>query len=126
MAGKNITELAANPEIDGQQGFEATFPPTEIHELMLEFDPRHPGPPVAVLTEASGEKTSIHLRPSLGREGRFATQILGAKKFVSLRITTARDIVAKLVKVKFISGAHAPTTATGGHAPKAAPSSPPA
>ena len=116
MAGKNITELAANQEIDGQKGFEATFPPTEIHELMLEFAPHHSGPPIVTLTEATGEKQTIHMRPSLGREGRFATQVAGGKKFTAVRVTTARDIVAQLVKVKMISGAHAPTTATGGHA----------
>ena len=125
MAGKNITELTANQEIDGQKGFEATFPPAEIHELMLQFDPHHSGPPIVTLTEPSGEKTTIHMRPSPGREGRFATQILGAKKFTSLVVTTARDIIAKLEKVKIISGAHAPTTAMGGHAPHA-PSAPPA
>lgn len=119
MAGKNITELAANQEIDSQKGFEATFPATEIHELMLEFDPHHSGPPIVMLSEATGEKTTIHMRPSLGREGRFATQVVGGKMFTAVRVTTARDIVAKLVKVKMISGAHAPTSSSGGHVPKA-------
>jgi hypothetical protein len=121
MAGRNITELAANnQEIDGQQGFEATFPPTEIHELMLEFAPHHSGPPIVTLTEEGGGTQTIHMRPSPGREGRFATQVLGGKKFTAVRVTTARDIVAKLAKVKMISGAHAPTTAMGGHGTPAA------
>jgi hypothetical protein len=124
MAGKNITELEANKEIDGQEGFEATFPPTEIHELMLVFDPRQSGPPIVALSDTTGAKQVIHMRPSLGREGRFATQVGGGKQFTSLRVTTARDIVAKLLKVKMISGAHAPTDAQGGHAP-AAPKAPP-
>ena len=128
MAGKNITELAANKEIDGQEGFEATFPPTEIHELMLEFDPRQSGPPIVALSDTTGAKQVIHMRPQLGREGRFATQVGGGKLFTSLRVTTARDIIAKLVKVKMISGAHAPTSAGGGHSPAApgAPKPPPA
>jgi hypothetical protein len=123
MAGKNITELAANQEIDGQKGFEAGFAPTEIHEVLLEFHPRHSGPPIVTLTQDTGEKQVFHMRPSLGREGRYATQVLGAKKFTAVRVTTARDVVAKLVKIKFISGAHPPTTEFGGHDPR--PSSPP-
>ena len=125
MAGKNITELAANnQEIDGQKGFEASFPATEIHELILEFVPHHAGPPIVTLTETTGGTQTIHMRPSPGREGRFATQLLGGKKFTAVRVTTARDIVARLAKVKLISGAHAPTTAMGGHA--SAPQAPPA
>jgi|SRR5262245_2042054 len=119
MPGKNIVELTADKEIDGQDGFEATFPPMPVHELMLVMDPRHSGPPVVVLTDGTGASKEVHPHPLGGREGRYSARIDGGASYSKIRVTTARDIIAQLQKVKLISGSgHAAPTATPPPAPK--------
>ena len=105
MSGKNILELAADKEIDGQEGFEATFPAMPVHELMLLMDPRRSGPPIVVLSDGTGVTKEVHPLPLRGREGRYSAQISGDASYSKIRVTTARDIVAQLQKVKLISGA---------------------
>jgi hypothetical protein len=104
MSGKNIVELDANAEIDGQQGFEASFAPTEVHEVMIVMHRRHLGPPIVVLSDGDGATQEVHPLPLSGREGRYATRLEGGRMGSKVRVTTARDIVAKLEKVKLIGG----------------------
>jgi hypothetical protein len=110
MPGKNIVELAADLEIDGQTGFEATFPPMQVHELMLVMDPRHSGPPVVVLSDGAAGTKEVHPLPLRGREGRYSAQIGGGATYSKIRVTTARDVIAQLQKVKLISGAGHPAS----------------
>lgn len=118
MSGRNIVELAANANVDGTTAFEATFPATEVHELMLEFDPKHTGPPICVLSGGSGGSKEIHVPPLRGREGRYSAQV-GGGTFASVRVTTARNVKAKLIKIKLMGG-HAAQPG-GGSVPPAAP-----
>ena len=117
---KNIVELAANVEVDGTKAFEATFPPTDVHELLLEFDPKHRGPPICVLSDGGANTKEIHVPPLAGREGRYSAQV-GGMRFSSVRVTTARNVKARLLKVKLMGG-HADHPG-GGSAPSA-PSKP--
>lgn len=121
MGGRNIVELAANTDVDGTKAFEASFPATEVHELMLEFDPKHTGPPICVLAGGSAGSKEIHVPPLRGREGRYAAQV-GGGSFSSVRVTTARNVKAKLIKVKLMGG-HADHPG-GGSVPPAAPHTP--
>ncbi len=106
MPGKNIVELAANVEIDGTRAFEASFAPTGIHELLVEFEPKHAGPPIVKLSGDGGATEEVHPNPQRGREGRFSAQMKDHTKMWSrLSVTTARNMKARLVKVKLIGGA---------------------
>lgn len=108
MAGKNIVELAANTEIDGTRAFEATFAPTGVHELMLEFDPRHTGPPIVRLSGNDGAAEELHPIPLRGREGRYSGRLKDqGRSWTKIAVTTARNMKARLIKVKLIGGAPA-------------------
>jgi hypothetical protein len=111
--GRNITEIDAKQEIDGQKAFEATFAATPVHEVMLEMEPRRRGPPVCILRSEDGQSLEVHPNPMRGREGRYAAQVQSPARFTSIRITTAHDVVARLVKVKLIGSAHAPAAGPG-------------
>jgi hypothetical protein len=63
---RNIHEIEANKEITPTVAFEATFSPLAIDEVLLEFDPKHSGPPVVVLGNGSGETKEIHMLPQRG------------------------------------------------------------
>src|SRR5689334_7153404 len=103
--GRNIVELAANTDVDGTKAFETSFPATEVHELMLEFDPKHTGPPICVLSDAGANPKEIHVPPLRGREGRYSSQV-GGGKYSHVKVTTARNVKAKLIKVKLMGGHH--------------------
>jgi hypothetical protein len=100
MSG-NILELPANKAIDGADAFEATFAPHAVDELMLEFDPKHSGPPLVVLGLAGGPK-EIHPTPLRGREGRFAVHFRPAETCTSVRVSMLRGTKGRLVKIKLI------------------------
>ena len=103
--GKNIHEIPANQEVDPAKGFEATFPAQQIDELLLEFDPKHSGPPVATLSGGNGTTPKeLHPRPQFGREGRFAIQVGGPETWTNIRVSLApRGHKAKLVAIKLIA-----------------------
>ena len=107
MAG-NIVELVANQEIDGQRAFSQTFSATAVDELMLEFDPKHTGPPIVHLTGSDGAKKEIHPMPLRGREGRFSAHLGGDTKWSSISVTMALETKGKLVKVRLVVRSHAP------------------
>jgi hypothetical protein len=113
MPGRNIVEIEAKKEIDGTQAFEASFAPTPVHELMLEMEVKRRGPPICVLTTEDGGKVEVHPNPLRGREGRYAAQVKSASRVTGIRVTTAHDIVARLVKVKLIGSSHAPAPGAG-------------
>ena len=120
MPGRNIVELAANVDVDGTKAFEASFPATDVHELMLEFDPKHSGPPICVLSDGAANSKEVHVPPIRGREGRYSSQV-GGGRYSSIRITTARNVKAKLIKVKLMGG-HADHPGGGSVPPPKPPS----
>ena len=100
----NIHEIPANKEITPTVAFEATFPPLAIDEVMLEFDPKHAGPPIVVLGNGSGATKELHMTPQRGREGRFANHTEGSGTWTTVKVHLApRGHKAKLVKIKFIA-----------------------
>jgi len=107
MSGKNIHEIEANQDVDTTKAFEGAFPAQPVDELLLEFDPKHSGPPIVTLLGDGGASKTIHPRPQLGREGRFATQVGGPERWnrvkVGLAHTMASGKPAKLVRVKLIA-----------------------
>ena len=120
MSGRNIVEIAANADVDGTKAFESTFAAFEVHEFMLEFDPKHPGPPICTLSNAGSHPKEIHPAPLRGREGRYSAQV-GGGSYSTIRVTTARNVKMKLIKVKLMGG-HADHPQGGTvppHAPKA-------
>lgn len=103
---KNIVELVANGEVTPDKSWEGTFPAMHVAELMLEFDPKHLGPPVAVLHAATGTSKEVHLLPLRGREGRYSLQIGGPDDYVKIAVRlAARGKKAKLLKVKLLGKA---------------------
>jgi hypothetical protein len=101
MTGKNIVELQANQAIDGAAAFEATFPAHVVDELMLEFDPKHSGPPLVVLSGGAAPK-EVHPTPLRGRDGRFAVHFKPGETCTSVRVSMLRGVKGKLIKVKLI------------------------
>lgn len=100
---KNIVELVANADVTPEAAWEGTFASMHVHELMLEFDPKHLGPPVSVLHTAAGTTKEVHLLPLRGREGRYALQIGGTDEYVKIAVRlAARGKKAKLLKVKLL------------------------
>ena len=111
MSG-NIVELQANhQEIDGQRPFSQSFPAVVVDELMLEMEPKHCGPPVCILTGEGGAKMEVHPLPLRGREGRYSSHIGGDTKWTGISITIARNMKAKLIKVRLVVKSHAAGTA---------------
>jgi hypothetical protein len=108
MAG-NIVELVANQNVDGQNAFTQSFAPTAVDELLLEFDPKHSGPPIVKLSGEGGAAKEIHPLPQRGREGRFSAHLGGDAKWSSLSVTMARNTKGRLVKVRLIVKSHAAT-----------------
>ena len=109
MAG-NIVELVANQDIDGQRGYTAQFPATAVQELMLEFDPKHRGPPICNLTGEGGATKNIHPLPLRGREGRFSAHVGDDTKWSGITVTMARETKGKLLKIRLVVKSHAPGT----------------
>ena len=109
MAG-NIVELAVNQDIDGQNGYTASFPATAMDQLMLEFDPKHTGPPVCALTGHEGAKMEIHPMPLRGREGRFSAHVGNDTKWSGITVTmaAASKHKGKLLKIRLVVKSHVP------------------
>jgi hypothetical protein len=106
----NIVQLDANMDIDGERAFEATFAPTAVDEILLEFDPKHSGPAVIHLSNDSGGRKEIHPTPQRGREGRMSAHFAhdaAAGTWSKLRVSMLRGVKAKLIKVKLIAKAPA-------------------
>jgi hypothetical protein len=84
---------------------------------MVEMDPKRCGPPVVVLSDGAAQTKEVHPLPLRGREGRYSTQLGSAgASYSRVKVTTARNVRAHLVKVKLIAGAGhpaAPPAATG-------------
>jgi len=100
---KNIVELVANGEVTPDKSWEGTFPAMHVAELMLEFDPKHLGPPVSVLHTDTGTTKEVHLLPLRGREGRYSLQIGGTENYVKIAVRlAARGKKARLLKVKLL------------------------
>jgi hypothetical protein len=108
MSGKNIVELPANQEIDGTKAFEASFSPLAVHEVLLEFDPKHSGPPLCRFSNEQGGTQELHMLPQRGRDGRFSNHVAGGAKWSKVSVTTLRNVKARLVKVKLIGKVEAP------------------
>lgn len=103
---KNIVELVANGDVTPETAWEGTFPAMHVDELMLEFDPKHLGPPVSVLHTDTGTTKEVHLLPLRGREGRYALQIGGTENYVKIAVRLApRGKKARLLKVKLLGKA---------------------
>lgn len=101
---RNIHTIEANREVTPTEAFEATFAPLHVDEVLLEFDPKKSGPPVAVLSGDGGAHAEFHLLPQRGREGRFAHHTGGGTAFSAIRVHLApRGKTAKLVRVKLIA-----------------------
>ena len=124
MAG-NIVELVANQDVDGARAFTQTFAATAVDELMLEFDPKHSGPPIAKLAGEGGAAKEIHPMPLRGREGRFSAHVGGDEKWSSISVSMAREKRGKLLKVRLVVKSHASTVPAVPGAPGAS-SAPPA
>ena len=105
MSGRNIHEIEANADVDPSKAFESAFPAQAIDELLLEFDPKHSGPPVVTFGGDGGAKKEVHPLPQRGREGRFAMQMGGPEKWTSIRVTLSHRAhkPARLVRVKLIA-----------------------
>jgi hypothetical protein len=104
MSGKNIHEIAASMDLDPTKNFEATFPAQKIDELLLEFDPKHSGPPLVTLLGDAGATKTLHPTPQFGREGRFVAHLPGPETWTTIRVTLApRGHKAKLVAIKLIA-----------------------
>src|SRR5687767_7050284 len=100
----NIVQLDANVDIDGEHAFEKTFPATAVDEIMLEFGPKHTGPPLIVLSNDAGVKKEVHPTPLRGREGRFSAHFAHESgTWSSVRVTMLRGMKGKLVKVKIFA-----------------------
>ncbi len=102
MPGSGVMELAANRELQGDEAFEATFPPTAVGEITVECDPKKSGPPICVLTDAAGAKSEVHPMPTRGREGRYSSHVKEPNAWTAVRVTIARGKKAHLVKVRLI------------------------
>ena len=99
---RNMTELEANTEVDGDRAFETSFSPQQIHEVMLEFHPKKWGPPIVTLTGHNGGSREIHPAPQRGRPGHFLQRIEGDETWSGVRVTIGRGKKGKLVKVKLV------------------------
>jgi hypothetical protein len=101
---RNIVEIEANADVDGQRAFERSFAATSIDEVMLEFDPKHSGPPIVVLSNDAGAQKEIHPSPNRGREGRFSAHLPhDTSTWSKVRVSMARGAKAKLLKVKLVA-----------------------
>jgi hypothetical protein len=105
MSSKFIQEIEAVATIDTTVTFDTTFAARTIDELLLDFDPKHSGPPICVLTGDAGATKEIHMPPSWGREGHFAAKLGGPEKWVKVSVRMAKGKAAKLKKIKLIGGA---------------------
>lgn len=100
---KNIVELVAGGDVTPESAWEGSFAPMHVDELMLEFDPKHLGPPVSVLHTATGTSKEVHLIPLRGREGRYSVHIGGTEEYVKIAVRlAARGKKARLLKVKLM------------------------
>ena len=102
MSGKNMVELEANKNLHGTDVFEGTFASLHIDELLLEFDPKHSGAPVAMLSGPGGVTKEVHVAPQRGREGRFSTHVGGTESWTGIRVYMVRETKGRLVRVKMI------------------------
>lgn len=101
---RNIVELEANQDIDGERAFEREFPAVAIDELMLEFEPKHTGPPLVVLSNDAGVRKEIHPAAQRGREGRFSVHFAHeAGTWSKVRVSMLRGTKGKLLKVKLVA-----------------------
>ncbi len=101
MAGAGVVELVANKELQGDEAFEATFPPMTVGEVTVECDPKRSGPPVCVLGDGTA-KAEVHPAPVRGRDGRYSAHVKETNAWTSVRVTIARGKKAHLVKVRLI------------------------
>lgn len=102
MSSRFIQEIEAVATVDTTATFDTTFAARTIDELLLDFDPKHSGPPICVLTDDAGGTKEIHMPPSWGREGHFAAKLGGPVKWVKVSVRMARGKPAKLKKIKLI------------------------
>jgi hypothetical protein len=101
---RNIVELEANQDVDGERAFERAFTPVAVDELMLEFDPKHSGPPLVVLSNDAGAKKEIHPSAQRGREGRFQAHLPhDGVTWSKVRVSMLRGAKGKLLKVKLVA-----------------------
>jgi hypothetical protein len=104
MSGRNIHEIEANQQVDPTTAFESTFAPLAVDELLLEFDPKHSGPPLVTLSNDAGATKEVHPLPQRGREGRFSAHTEGSGTWSKIRVALApRGHKAKLVRIKLIA-----------------------
>jgi hypothetical protein len=104
MSSRFIQEIEAAASIDPTVSFDTTFAARTIDELLLDFDPKHSGPPICTLTDDAGGSKEIHMPPSWGREGHFAAKLGGPERWVKISVRIARGKAAKLKKIKLIGG----------------------
>jgi hypothetical protein len=108
---RNIVELEANQDVDGERAYEGAFAPVSVDELMLEFDPRHSGPPLVVLSNDAGGRKEVHPTPLRGREGRFSTHFShDGTAWSKVRVSMLRGAKGRLLKVKLVAKAAGPAT----------------
>jgi hypothetical protein len=101
---RNIVELQANQDVTGEKPFEANFPAVDVDEVMLEFDPKHTGPPLIVFSNAAGVRKEIHPMPLRGREGRFSARLPGeTTAWSNVKVSMLRGTRGRLVKVKLVA-----------------------
>ncbi len=62
---RNIHEIEANADVDPSKAFESAFPAQAIDELLLEFDPKHSGPPVVTFGGDGGAKKAAWIKDAL-------------------------------------------------------------
>jgi hypothetical protein len=101
---RNIVELQANKDVSADSPFEATFPPVDVDEILLEFDPKHSGPPLIVLSNSGGATKEVHPMPQRGREGRFVARFPNeTTQWSAIRVGMLRGKRGRLVKVKLVA-----------------------
>jgi hypothetical protein len=96
---RNIVELEANQDVDGERAYEGAFAPVTVDELMLEFDPKH------------GGRKEVHPAPLRGREGRFSAHFShDGAAWSKVRVSMLRGAKGRLLKVKLVAKAAGPAT----------------
>ncbi len=120
MPGRNILELEADVDIDGDRAFEHEFAPLVVHEIMLDFDPKRVGPPLCVLSGQNGATKELKPLPQHFRPGHYVQRVDGDEAWTRLRITIAKGKSAHLKKVKLIAKGAGGTAPSAGTPPASA------
>lgn len=103
----HMHKIEADSPMNGDTPYRGSFEPIEIHEILIECDPKQPGTPICILQGEGGATQEVHAHPMRSRPGRYKARVKDHAIWTSIQVSMARGKPSHLIRMKLVGSSPA-------------------